>query len=72
MRRRKKKLGWGGGVLVGDTPGFNQALVVGKKTEEMGGRGEDVMKMRRWPLFAVCHGIDSADTMPQCMTDQSN
>lgn len=33
---------------------------------------EDVMKMRRWPLFAVCHGIDFPDTMLQCMTDQSN
>lgn len=38
-RRKKKEGGWGGGVLVGDTPGFNQALVGGKKTEKVGGRG---------------------------------
>lgn len=44
-------------------PGFNQALGKGS---------EDVMKMRRWPLFGVCHGIDFPDTMLQCMTDQSN
>ncbi len=44
-------------------PGFNQALGKGS---------EDVMKMRRWPLFSVCHGIDFPDTMLQCMTDQSN
>lgn len=44
-------------------PGFNQPLGEGS---------EDVMKMRRWPLFAVCHGIDFPDTMLQCMTDQSN
>lgn len=44
-------------------PGFNQALGKGS---------EDVMKTRRWPLFAVCHGIDFPDTMLQCMTDQSN
>lgn len=45
------------------SPGFNQALGEGS---------EDVMKMRRWPLFGVCHGIDFPDTMLQCMTDQSN
>lgn len=39
VSRRKKKTGWGGGVLVGDTPGFNQALVGGKKTVEVGWRG---------------------------------
>lgn len=44
-------------------PGFNQALGKGS---------EDVMKIRRWPLFSVCHGIDFPDTMLQCMTDQSN
>ena len=44
-------------------PSFNQALGKGS---------EDVMKMRRWPLFGVCHGIDFPDTMLQCMTDQSN
>lgn len=47
-------------------PGFNQALGQKKKGSE------DVMKMRRWPLFGVCHGIDFPDTMLQCMTDQSN
>lgn len=62
--RGKKKQGLG--AFGRRHPGFNQALGQKKKGSE------DVMKMRRWPLFGVCHGIDFPDTMLQCMTDQSN
>lgn len=58
--KRKKK---GLGAFGPRHSGFNQALGKGS---------EDVMKMRLWPLFSVCHGIDFPDTMLQCMTDQSN
>lgn len=60
-RRGRKKAGAGAGGP--RPPAFNQPL---------GSGGEDVMKRRRWPLFAVCHAIDFADTMLHCMTDQSN